>query len=508
MTIKSPVLTTTTSLTAMAHPFIGTSSTPFGRGVVIGENTQTMEPEFFNPWAMKEAGVLDAMLGLFLGQIKHGKSMAMKILSIRLMMLVAGFQTMRVVINDYKPEGKDSEYGAFSRIAQSDVHRIAEMQVNPLEERLFASKGEKAYELGVLSMAKVIVEFGKKEKLVGHEDTSLRIAVYTMLQYDPAVWGLGLLAKLLRSITLEQITNYYLELDNKLKFQLEHRVETLVQASHSSKLSTTERSTMKLGVEDQIAQLVGAQDNTNLVDIQLAGDRVSAFLDSVLQGSFGKMLGDKHSLYEMSTQRVVTKDWRGVDSEAETLMRIIDTNFKSSAIENHQLDLLPHLEIDDEKHKPMGNLAYAKGNAFFGEISRGTHMCSLSASHRLASLRKGGEGSELLGYANTVINNLGFVGIGRQANDKAALQELQDRYGFTNTQRDNLPYLPKRVFAMKYNESEPIRYVQFIATQKEIEMGKTEAAIERMMQRPPSIASRDDMERYARENNLELAVQD
>lgn len=504
VTIKSPVLTTTTSLTAMAHPFIGSWGTPFDCGVVLGINVRTREPEYFNPWAMKKAGVIDAMLGLFLGQIKHGKSMAMKVLAIRLMMLTAGYQTVRTVINDYKPEGDASEYGAFSRVTQSIVHRIAEMQINPLEERLFASKGDKAYELGVLSMAKVIAEFGKKQKLIGHEDTVLRIAVYTMLRYDPAVWGLGLLAKLLRSITLDQIAQYYRELDGKLQSQLEERVNTLIQLGHDGNIAEARRTTSHADVIGQIDQLVTAKDNTNLTDIQLAGDRVSAYLDSILQGSFGRMLGDKHSLYDMSTQRAVTKDWRGVGSEAETLMRIIDTSFKTSAIENHQLDLLPHLEIDDEQHKSMGNLTYAESKAFFGEITRGTHMCSLGASHRLASLRKGGEGSELYGYGSTVINNLGFVGIGRQVNDKAALKELQDRYGFTDTERDGLAFLPKRVFAMKYGESQPIRYIQVVATPMEIKMGHSEAAIDRVMEHP-NLSSSDDMSRYAQVNGLELA---
>ena len=504
MTIKSPVLTTTTSLTAMAHPFIGTPGTPFEGGIVLGVNTITGQPEFFNPWAMKESGTLDAMLGLFLGQIKHGKSMAMKVLAIRLMMLTAGFQSMRTVINDYKPEGKESEYAAFSRVAQSVPFRIAEMQVNPLEERLFASKGDKAYELGILNMAKVITEFGKKQKLVGHEYTSLRIAVHMMLQYHPIFWELGLLAKMLRSLTPDQITSYYQTLDGKLKVQLEQRIATVAEFGSLSARTYDGGVTLKERLTQDVSTLVNAADNTNVADIQSAGDRVSSYLEGILHGSFGKMLGSKHSLYEMSTQRAVTKDWRGVDKEAETLMRIIDTSFKTSAIENHQLDLLPHLEIDDEQHKSMGNLIYAETKAFFGEITRGTHMCSLGASHRLASMRKGGVGSELYGYGNTVIDNLGFVGIGRQVNDKTALKELQERYGFTDVQRDNLPHLPKRVFAMKYAEAEPLRFIQVTATSSEIEMGQSESAIRRMRQRP-NLGSQEDLEQYAKLNGYELA---
>jgi len=494
----------------MAHAFIGSATTSFGRGVAWGVNVRTQEVEYFNPWAMKEANVLDSMFGLFLGKIKHGKSMAMKVLAIRLMMMVAGFQTMRTVINDYKPEsdGDDdnggSEYGKFSQVTRSVVHRIAEMQVNPLEERMFASKGEKAYELGVISMAKSIIEYGKGSPLFGHEDTSLRIAVYVMLQHNPATWGLGLLAKLLRSLSLSQIAGYYQDLDDKLKFQLEARVETLQQLGSTNDNNLAERSVLRNGVVTQIGQLISAKDNTDLNEIQSAGDRVASFLESILHGSFGRMLGDKHSLYEMSTQRVITKDWRGVGPKDETLMRIIDTSFMTSAIENHQLDLLPHLKIDDEQHKPMENLTYASGQAFFGEIARGLHMCSLSASHRLDSLRKGGVGSDLYGKGSTVINNMGWFAVGRQNNDPKQLKELQDRLGLTDVERDSLPHLQKRIFAVKYAEAEPIRFVQVIATPMELAMGKTEGAVERMMKQP-DINNPDDIVRFAQQNNLQLA---
>ena len=83
MVIKSPVLTTTTSLTAMAHAFIGEAATELDEGVPIGINLRTREIEYFNPWAMKQAGILDSMFGLFLGKIKQGKSMAMKVIAAR-----------------------------------------------------------------------------------------------------------------------------------------------------------------------------------------------------------------------------------------------------------------------------------------------------------------------------------------------------------------------------------------------------------------------------------------
>ena len=501
MVIKSPVLTTTTSLTAMAHAFIGEAATELDEGVPIGINLRTREIEYFNPWAMKQAGILDSMFGLFLGKIKQGKSMAMKVIAARLLMLVAGFDNLRSEINDYKPEGKASEYGGLSDFAESETYRIADAQVNPLEPRMFMSEDGEIYEYGILAMAKAIIEFAKNSSLVGHEDTSLRIAVFTMLRYDSSVWGLGLLAKLLRSITDAQIKRYYRELDTTLKGQLEQRIINLAQ------LGDTKSPTNKMlqtTVEGQIRQLVAAKDNISPLDIQTSGEHVAAYLESILHGSFGKMLGDKTSLYDLSTQPVVTKDWRGVGSADETLMRIIDTIFKTAAVENHRLDLLPHLKIDDEQHKPMKNLVYATSQVYLSEIARGLHMCNLSASHRPNSLRRGSEGSELYNLGNTLLDNQGFFGVSAQNNDPKQLQELQQRLGCTNAERDNLPHLPKRVFALKYAEAEALRHVQIIATPIEIEFGKTEGAVERMMDRP-DVNSRNDLVRFATQNGLKIS---
>lgn len=510
MSIKSPVLTTTTSLTAMANAFIGSASSSFGRGIAIGLNTRTQEVEYFNPWAMKEAGILESMFGLWLGKIMIGKSMAMKVCAIRLMMLSAGYDTMRTVINDYKPEGgtdegsNGSEYGRFSQVAQSTVFRIANMQINPLEERMFASRGEGAYELGILSMAKSIIEFGKGSKLIGHEDTSLRVAVSVMLSHNPTLWGLGLLAKLLRSITREQIEAYYKGLDSKLQAQLEYRIDVLHTLGSTGDANLDVRKNLKAAVVSELTQLVNAKDNLSLQLIQSSGDRVAAYLEGIIHGSFGKMLGDKHSLYDISTQRAVTKDWRGVGPEDETLMRIIDTRFMTSAVENHQLDLLPHLMLDDEMHKPLSNETYAEGRQFFGEIARGLHMCMMSASHRLDSLRKGGEGSNLYHRGEAIINNMGWFGVGRQVNNPRQLKELQERLACTNAERDGLARLPKRVFALKFGEAEPVRHVQIVATPLEIAMGKSEGAVERMMDQP-DINKPGDLRRFAERNNLKLA---
>jgi hypothetical protein len=286
-----------------------------------------------------------------------------------------------------------------------------------------------------------------------------------------------------------QIDSYFNNLDSKLQSQLSQRL------NHMSD------KTQRHFVESQIHQLVSAKDNHKYEDIQAAADSVSTMLGDVLTGSYANMFGDKHSMYGMLTQRAVTKDWRGVEPEAEKLMRILDTRIKIAAIENNRIDLLPHIEIDDEKHKSMDNLVYAKSHSFFSEIARGTHTCNLSATHRFDSVRRGGVGSELYGLGETIINNLGFVLIGRQNDDPKILNELQNRYNLSNANTRQLTDLPNYTFGLKIGETERLRFVRVFATPNELEVMKTNASTDRMIGRP-DVFNAEQIELFAKENGV------
>lgn len=488
MAISASVFSGPTNVMAMGHPFIGPGSTNVP-GVLVGIDARTRELVSMDPWLLKNAGVIHSAFGVVLAPKGYGKSATLKILAIRLMMLSAGYQTMHVAINDYKPEGRASEYELFTQACRSRVFKIAQSSVNPFESRLFMSADNRVYELGLLGVAEMICEFVKEGRLVGNEGVALRIALYTMLKHPETLWGLHTLFKLLRSITRDQIRGYYDNLDSKLLGQLLLRNQRITDPAQ------------KLQVELQIRELAGARDNPLPEDVQQAGGYVSTLLARVLYGSYGHMWGDTQSLYEMYTQRAVTKDWRDVDKEPETLWRTIDTRIKVAAIENNRLDLLPHIEIDDEKHKSMDNPVYARSHSFFSEIARSTHTCSLSATHRLSSIRKGGVGSELYALGDTIINNLGWVMLGRQDNVPSILDELQARYRLSNTDTRLLTSLPKYTFGMKLGEEEPLRFVRVFATPKEMEILRTDGATDRMIDRP-NVLHPAQIQRFADENGI------
>jgi hypothetical protein len=494
LAINASVFSAPTNVMALGHPFISPGYNNI-LGVPIGIDVRSRKLVYFDPMLLKNAGLINSAYGIVIAPIGYGKSATLKIISCRLMMIAAGYDRPRTMINDYKPEGKESEYSAFSRVFRSKVFSIASMSINPFEAKLYMDSAKQSYELGILGTAEAMAEFAKKDALSGYENTALRTAVHAMLQLNEAMWSPHVLYKLMRSLSAEQIATYFDRLDKKLESQLEARI------------SRIQDSGLKNTALDQAKELVGARDNHSYDEIKSASDRNSTYLGNILTGSYADMFGDTHSLYATYTQRAVTKDWRGLDPEAETLMRTIDTRIKVSAVENNRTDLLPHIELDDEKHKSMDNMVYAKSHAYLSEIARGTHTTNLSATHRFNSIRKGAVGSELYNLGNTIINNLGFAFIGQQVDDPKILDELQDRYHLSNNDTKALTMLPKYTFGLKLGEGEPIRFIKIFATPQEMEILKTDGSTDRMIDRP-DVYSPEQIERYARENGIDYIGQD
>lgn len=500
MAINASVLSGSTSLMAMGHPYAGPTG-PYYKdektgmvfpvdGVPIMIDTRTHEVIVFDPWMLKRYHKIHSAFGIVLGPKGHGKSSLLKIIANRLCLLTAGYDMPRVAINDYKPEESSSEYARFTKHMRSTVFSIASMRVNPFEARLFMAPGEGVYELAILRIAEILFEFVNKASATGANAEALRVGVSKMLRRDQLFWSPELLFDCLRSLTDDDITAYQSQLKDKLQKQMQMRLgnEEIKSSSVLEDLGAQMRSISSSG------------SNLQYEEIKQAGVYMSQQLGNILHGSYGSMFGADHSLYDMLTQRAATKDWRGVSADAETLMRIIDTEIKVAAIEKNRTDLLPHIELDDEKHKSMGNLVYARSHSHFSEIARGTHTCNLSATHRLRSIRRGGMASELYDLGNTIIDNLGFAFIGKHEINDPGLAEIVERYDLSETDRKVIPMLPDYTFGVKLG-NERIRYGRVFALPSEVEFLGTDSATDRMVSRP-GILSPERLERFAQENGI------
>lgn len=497
MDIRSSVLLGSTNLMAMGHPFAGPTDPihpvtrlPIG-GIPLMIDVRTREVIVIDPWLLKDAKIITSAFGIVLGPKGHGKSSLMKVLANRLCLLTAGYDRMRISINDYKPEGKDSEYELFTRHMRSKTFKIASMQVNPFEARLFVGDDQNLHELSILRLAEVLVEFEHGSPLVGDNAEALRVGVSRMLGYDQIFWSPGLLFDCLRQISDEDITKYNNGLKQRLREQMQHSLDVLGDSS------------MTWSVETQMNSVTNGGANLSYENIKRAGMYVSSLLGNILHASYGHMFGTAHSMYDMLTQRAVTKDWRGVPPRAEQLMRILQTQIKISAIENNRLDLLPHIELDDEFHKSMGDVLLARAHSHFSEIARGTHTCNISATHRFRSIRRGGVGSDLYNLGSTIIDNLGFALIGRHENTDPGLDEVCERYDLSRNDRNMLTMLPDYTFGIKLGQKQRIRYGRVFALPSEMGFLGTDSSTDRMIDRPGiGTLYPEQLLRYAEQNGI------
>ena len=511
MSIKASVFSAPTNVMALGHPFAGPAYAD-SDGVPIGIDVNTREVVCVDFWMLRMMHIINTKFGIVFGDVGFGKSTLLKILAFRSMVLSAGYSWMRTLINDYKPEADESEYGRFSDAVGSTVFKMAEMQFNPFEARLFNMNNGMTHELAMLDMARVFAEFSSGEALQGFEATALQVALSVMLDTPETLWEPALLFKIAGSLTDNQVDTFYKGFDQKLKSKMEARLQNLVKIrvdnaaprdteGHRNRVDTLTERQLFEDLELQGAlSLATAEDNYAVEDIKNAGVRVQTMGYNLLKGPVGTMIGTKHSLYDLYTQRAVTKDWRGLLPEVQRFARIIDNNFRINMIESNKADLLPHIELDDEKHKSMDDLTYARVNAFTSEIARGTHMVSLSASHRPDSIRKGAVGSELWKLGETIINNQGFAFLGHQQNRASILDELADRYRLGDF-RNDLAHLPPYQFIASFGPMEPPRRIRVFVTPVEFEMIQTDSATEGILRRP-DIMNADDLRRYAEENGV------
>lgn len=488
--MKATSFSTPTHVMALTHPFI----TPAHRramGLPYVLDAYSRDWIGCDFWRMKNEGIINTKWGIFLGNVGHGKSAAMKLLILRLLMMSAGYGEMHAVINDYKSEGNDSEYGKLSEVTQSVVFRLASMQFNPFETRLYIDRNKELNILGILNMAELLAEFGKRDFLASDESVALSIAMYYMIEMPEETWEPGLVEKLTRSLTDDQIKDYYRKVDTSLRNRLFARADLL-----KDNRELYEETMQKIRL------YTNAADNFSPAEIQAAGSRVSFYLHTLLYGKTGSIFGSSHSLYELYTQRTSTRDWRNLTFDAETLLRTMDNIIRLTAIENDRQDLIPDLNADDEMHRPMENLVFAKSNAYLSEVARSTKTLYLSATHRLASIRKGGVGSDKYGYGETIINNLGFAMLGKQQKDAVALNELAERYRLTTANKNGLTSLPPRFFVMVLGEKEPPRLVQTFATPSELQILPTNQMNDYMLDRPDPF-NESDIKRFAEENGFD-----
>jgi hypothetical protein len=452
------------------HPFGGPAEfLPGGQditGIPMGKFVFRNAPWYFDPFLLKADGAIASYNGLVIGNKGMGKTTILKLIAYRLPLIGAGNGFMRCAINDHRPEGGRSEYARLGDALNSEVFDIANHSVNPFESEL------KLGDLSTLEMALMLCEHVNKAPLIGSDFEALKVAVWMMLGRSSLLWSIETLMQMCLLMTSDDVKGQQENMDTRMKQRLEQRIEKFAEYN--------EASTFRKELEG----IYREPGSVNIDEIMHSRFHIASLLGTLVEGKYGRMLGGGDSLYRMLSQPVVINDWRGVTRDAVGLMRAIYHRIQINAIEQELHHLYPNIELDDEDHQSMDELVYAKSKALKSKIARSARLLSLSGSHRLSDYRKGGAGSELERYGDSILKDMDFFLVGRQANNKEDLDELRDRLNLTSEQRTELTTLDKYIFGMKMGETEPWDYVQATPNDDEEPLIRSNRANDFMIDRP------------------------
>ncbi len=482
----------------LRHPF-ATQSTVFRYGVPIGIDVFSRELVFFDPAWLKDQGLIDSMMFGFFGIKGFGKSSTLKIIALRYAMMTAGYEELRIAVNDHKvlkQERKDGsmehgmEYDSLAQLMGCVPFVMSSMRVNPFDPRICKTYSQ------LLAMATMLAGFSTTDELNARTRRALRVAVLRMFLMGDELWSPAMLLDIIRTLRVEDVTAYHTHHRSLLTSEHDRRRSQL-----SRLLSDVELRKLDERFKEQIDRDVTISNELTLA----AKEHLFDLLDDVFSGPDADLFGNSHGMFDMYAQRASVRQWTGFASggNGETIMRTLDAQLRTFAIENGQMELLAHLELDDERHKSISNIVNARASAYFSKISRSLPITNLSATQRPSDLRKGAVGSEHYNLGESIIDDFGGTLFARQRGTKAALDEIQERYMFTNMQRAMLPRLPKYTMFFKPNEEFPATLMRVFATPAELKYLKTDQSNEQLLLRP-GIGNLEAIERYAKTNGVKL----
>lgn len=483
----------------LRHPF-ATRRTIFREGVPIGIDVFSGELICFDPAWLKDQGFIDSMMFAFFGIKGFGKSATLKIIALRYAMMTAGFEELRVAVNDHKvlkQERQDGsmasgmEYDALAQLMGCVPFVMSKMRVNPFDPRICTTLSQ------LLAMASLLAGFSSVDQLNARTKRALRVATFRMYGMGQDLWSPRVLLECVRTLCVEDVIEYHRLAREVLKQEQKQRMERL-SGSLKDEITLAE-------IEREFNRLLDRDVTVSDAATLDAKESLFDLLDDLLSGPDAELFGDSHGMHDMYSQRASVRQWTGFASGGmgETIMRTLDAQLRTFAIENGQMDLLAHLELDDERHRSIDNFINAKTSAYFSKIARSLPITNLSATQRLNDLRRGTVGSEHYNLGQSIIDDLGGVLIARQRGDKATLDEYQERYVLTNSQRAMLPRLPKYTMFFKASEEFPPSLMRVFATEAELPYLKTDQSNRQLLTRP-GVGDLAAMEEYARVNGVKM----
>jgi len=474
MGIHTRAFSGTPESAALLQPWMSTAH-PQPVGVWLGVDLSTGEHLFIDPWLLKHNGFVNSLMTMVLGQKGRGKSTLAKVLCMRLFPLAAGNGHLSIRLNNLKPEDGKAEYKGLSDHFRSTVITLRNQQINIFDQQMLSE------ETDLLDVAVNVSEFSAGKSLQRYEPLALQVGMYRMLRdYDAAV-SPEVLEGLLRRLDQHDVDEYYRAVDGRLQQSLGRYFSPEVL----SKLGPDEHQRRHDMWNRLVKHEMARPHHIDLGMFQHDASLVSSYLGRVIHGDMGKLFGGRGSLRPLLTQPATTLDWTGLNTKSTSLMRSLMWKTQTAALVQNDLEVIPHLDIDDEDHGSWNNLVYARSKSEYHKIARAFPTMNLQLTHRIADYKSvGEEGSEQRQKATNMLRDIDIWFVGRQNDDRVTLRDIQETLGFSGPEAYALTRLQTGQFALKIGDLKPI-FFQLVLVPSEIPVVKTDRATARMVDRIP-----------------------
>lgn len=465
---------------AQLHPYSGPGPL-CPRGIYLGRNLRTGHREYFDPWWLKLEGVIDGTNCLVTGKRMFGKSSWGKTVTPRLSMVQAGQrldgtgpEQMRIWASNRKPEGGAAEIRDVAKFLGSTVWEVRRSRsFNPFAIDMGMTEWD------FMEVAVNMSEYAGSTTLVNFQPLALQIGLSKMLRQFKHLSSIEVLAATIRGLTMSDVNAYFGSTDE------------VILNTYKDKFA--ERPELEWQLKAVLNRPHNIPEHEFLHDAAI----VAAYITRVYDGDFGGVFGGTGSLRDILTQPMLAIEWSGVNERARSWADAMLWKWLTVALDNNDLDLIPHINMGDEEHEVMSSLQHARFMLGFSKKIRAFHTFDIRITQFITDISEvGTEGSELRALAEGIARSFGFHVLFRQPDDDKNRNWLSS-LGISDLDIEALVRLPVGCAGIKIADpSIPIRFYQHHVMPIEVPLIKSNAATERMMERYPADALDEEWASY------------
>lgn len=450
---------------ALMQPWV-TTPQPLQYGIPQGYDMRTWQTWNIDPVMIKnQTTKLHSTIFHFIGEKGGGKSTALKTFTLDFLALQAGVvdgvpQPSRAWINDLVHEGEEGEFAGIT----SKFRRCKKLSLAKDASINIFDSGMNLSEWDMLEIAINVAETGAGHVLQNYEPLALQVAMYTMRNQFGPLSCPEVLEIILRSQDIRDLVDYYSVGDTEV---LKRFADVFDERPE---------------LERQLQLRLDRPLNINQYEFRRDSARVASYFTRILRGDFGRSIGGQNSLRSILTSPMVHIDWTGLNTNAYTLIEALLWKWQSVALNNNDLDMIPHVKASDEEGIAMKNLMHARFESDYSKKGRRIRTIDLrSFQYDVDLLEAGAEGSELRALGRNIDMGVGGRFYTRQTDDPA-VRERMARRGISDLDIEKLMTIGQGGFGFKL-PNEPLSIFMNVVPEAIKKLVDTESANKAMATR-------------------------